>query len=516
MEMKINSSIALAAMAAVCLLTFGIAVPLGSSAQVILLAFAVAGFCLGYFNLHLLLVVLMVTTPIAGLYTNIFHLKSISILFPYCMFGALGRIARSIRQGEKTYRIDLPAEVWIYTATVLVSMVVGVAYFARFLPDFSRVVSHTPWGDVKLLNAFGWIVIAGVNFLTGLIVFNMTRVHMKPHMHLCIQSLLAGCFLSALLGIGQFQQWFRWGLNESFFNPSLPRYNAGSSDPNALGVIAALLFFLWLGYVIAYPREKIFYVIGLFFPFLMVIAGSRTSFLLIGVGVAMLFLLSYWRKKTVWLILCLFVIFLGGMLVWSKHRFPTARSYEFVHDLGALSQSVVPSASNPISHVARPAVGKNVNHVLRWRERLSKMLFFNRIPYWENAWSAFKHHPILGCGYGTYLIRAPQYARTLQFDGNVNAMNENACNMYLQIAAEQGVLGLLAFVFWMCCAVWTFLRKVPSSRSVLEAVAFSAFAGLLVAFLVGVHIINPEVNILFWLLMSFFYPMRESNVENRS
>ncbi len=58
------------------------------------------------------------------------------------------------------------------------------------------------------------------------------------------------------------------------------------------------------------------------------------------------------------------------------------------------------------------------------------------------AWDMFRDHPVIGVGYGNYLILYPEYARDSGID--VRSTERNAHNLYLATAAEMGIVGLFA------------------------------------------------------------------------
>lgn len=59
------------------------------------------------------------------------------------------------------------------------------------------------------------------------------------------------------------------------------------------------------------------------------------------------------------------------------------------------------------------------------------------------AWDMFADHPLIGVGYGNYIVRYAEYARDSGID--VRSTERNAHNLYLATAAEMGILGVIAF-----------------------------------------------------------------------
>lgn len=65
---------------------------------------------------------------------------------------------------------------------------------------------------------------------------------------------------------------------------------------------------------------------------------------------------------------------------------------------------------------------------------------------YECAWSMFHANPLLGCGWGTY----SKYVATTSLGAmysNLGFSSMSAHNVYLQLLAETGVIGLISFVF---------------------------------------------------------------------
>lgn len=91
-----------------------------------------------------------------------------------------------------------------------------------------------------------------------------------------------------------------------------------------------------------------------------------------------------------------------------------------------------------------------------------------RIWNWRSGWEMLKDHPLLGIGLGNYKLRFLSYkARLLKAEWNKQVYNfyisrsAQAHNEYVQIAAEMGGLGILAFS-WM---FWMLLRGIGRIRS---------------------------------------------------
>jgi putative inorganic carbon (hco3(-)) transporter len=83
-----------------------------------------------------------------------------------------------------------------------------------------------------------------------------------------------------------------------------------------------------------------------------------------------------------------------------------------------------------------------------------------RVSYLQVGWEAFKEHPIMGAGPGTfkYLYASSTYAQ--MFGGEKDDIERYAHNTYLEFLIGNGVAGLLFFII----IVWTAMKNFSTSR----------------------------------------------------
>ncbi len=115
-----------------------------------------------------------------------------------------------------------------------------------------------------------------------------------------------------------------------------------------------------------------------------------------------------------------------------------------------------------------------------------------RFEDWQIGLMMFRAHPIIGIGIGEYKRQfLPYKARYLQTPQG-QAMNAQvgyipraaqAHNEYVQVAAELGLLGLLAGAFLILMIFWSTLRRVPVSESAGRRFMLLALLGGALAFL---------------------------------
>lgn len=122
--------------------------------------------------------------------------------------------------------------------------------------------------------------------------------------------------------------------------------------------------------------------------------------------------------------------------------------------------------------------------------------------------SMFMDHPLFGVGYFNYELYYLQYAERIGLAPDASA--RAAHNLYLQVLAETGLLGLAAFLTLLWVAVkgaWDSFRKFRSARRedlVSMTVAIGAgFAGYLAA-AVFVHAAYPRY---FWLIIGVVFSL---------
>ena len=96
-----------------------------------------------------------------------------------------------------------------------------------------------------------------------------------------------------------------------------------------------------------------------------------------------------------------------------------------------------------------------------------------RLAHWQAAIHMWTDHPWLGVGPGNYatvyeLYRLPRWQDALG----------HAHNVYLNVAAESGVLGLLGYLLLWAASLWQALRGAASNRRFVAAVAAGVLGGL--------------------------------------
>lgn len=136
---------------------------------------------------------------------------------------------------------------------------------------------------------------------------------------------------------------------------------------------------------------------------------------------------------------------------------------------------------------------------------LSKILDFtdagsvDRKGLWIIAWNMIKAKPILGHGIGTFMHNF-KYYNNIGYSHSVSY----AHNCYLQMAAEIGIIGLLAFLWLIVILFKNFIKIIKNNRTKLDPIFLGLISGLL-AFLVHssveTNLYSLDLGALFWIIL---------------
>ncbi|MCL4267305.1 MAG: O-antigen ligase family protein [Anaerolineae bacterium] len=140
-----------------------------------------------------------------------------------------------------------------------------------------------------------------------------------------------------------------------------------------------------------------------------------------------------------------------------------------------------------------PGSGEDARNEVSFRGRTSEVLV---------AWQIFADHPVMGVGLGNYNHYYQAYAQPLGWDNRREA--RSAHNLYLETAAETGLIGLAAFGLIVGMAFW---RANQAQKMLMRAghydEAAMAFALMvaLVGYLVASNFLHGAFPRYFWLLI---------------
>jgi len=114
----------------------------------------------------------------------------------------------------------------------------------------------------------------------------------------------------------------------------------------------------------------------------------------------------------------------------------------------------------------------------------------------------FSDNPLFGVGAGNYVFNFQRYSQDLHLINR--GEDRNAHSLYLQIAAERGLIGLMAF----CALLWLMARSLKHAIHLFQATGRHDYGTLATAFgigifgfLVGSIFLHDSYPKYFWLLM---------------
>lgn len=110
----------------------------------------------------------------------------------------------------------------------------------------------------------------------------------------------------------------------------------------------------------------------------------------------------------------------------------------------------------------------------------------NRIAYWRDSLTLIKLHPFTGIGPGNFNLPLSRYAH----------------NVFLQVWAETGILGLISFIWLISCLVKSSLESIKESpyRKEIICLATANFI-FLVENLTTFTFFLPEVSLIWWAIL---------------
>ena len=135
-----------------------------------------------------------------------------------------------------------------------------------------------------------------------------------------------------------------------------------------------------------------------------------------------------------------------------------------------------------------------------------------RLGLWESTIAMILDHPLLGIGWGMYYFVYPTYDFYMQ--GHFIKI-VHAHNMYLNITAEIGIIGFLAFVVCMFMPIYQGMRKYKRLTSkFLRGTLLGcslAFIALAINGFTDYVLFNTNLSMIFWFLLAVAVVVLEGN-----
>jgi O-antigen ligase len=164
----------------------------------------------------------------------------------------------------------------------------------------------------------------------------------------------------------------------------------------------------------------------------------------IGFGAAVLAMAAALPRKTIWSVLLVILLIVGGAGLYASGQLPAsfvARLTAFVQDIRLEDVRGVPI--------------NDANYAV-----------VERLAHWQAALSMMRHHLWTGIGFGCYEAAYPTFALI-----NWPIALGHAHNIYLNFAAETGLLGLGAYLILWVVVFWQTWRATRRARGLTRGLA---------------------------------------------
>lgn len=127
-----------------------------------------------------------------------------------------------------------------------------------------------------------------------------------------------------------------------------------------------------------------------------------------------------------------------------------------------------------------------------------------RIVLWRAGWRMIQAHPLFGVGLGNFTRTSPLFEDQSAFYGTVNDKVQGlACNAFLELGAELGLIGLLLFIGILVATYISLgrVRRRTAGKPNLLHMAATSMQVALVAFSVSLVFLSGQYLKPFWMLV---------------
>lgn len=408
----------------------------------------------------------------------------------------------------------------IYAASiiVIVSSLITLWRYSNFFPvsDTSIYELTVNVINIKAGEAIRRVILDSLNYLAGFIWFGIiiSVLSTKKLVQKAVSLLAFSSSIALLFGLYQLAKDPNLGNLEFFveFN----RINGLFSDPNAFGVYLALSLSLFMGALLTIKKKQKYL---LFIPILLGIfllphIGSRSG--LLGVVFSVVFFLSALVK----------------ILINSKFSNPQSRRKMLAYLVLIIFVVTV------ISFLSFSIKGSVLYKRLEWDrylfsvEDIQAQILKGRQYLWKAAFHMIKEFPLNGIGVGSFMIELPNYYQKYnifpvkspsyyQTAPAHDVLIDTAGNYYLHVGAELGMIGLFLFcsIFYLLLRrifLNNFRRKIVFDGSYFIAGLSAGIFSIIVIFFLGIHTINFEIQLAFWLMIGLFFTLDPSENKKAS
>jgi len=247
-------------------------------------------------------------------------------------------------------------------------------------------------------------------------------------------------------------------LSQKWWMEKAGQVNGGFSDFNSFGVFSGILFVYFTVKIL--QKLSLFNIAGLIASMAGIfLSGSRTAFIFMIISVFIILMSKKIKKRykiLALLVIIVLIIFAGGIL---KRR---------------INRNI-----NKLAQIW------NQDNKIRYLDKLSN----GRITMIENSMHIIKKFPVTGVGGGNFLF----YLRYMKY--GTEHLEDLPLNNYLHIIDEIGIIGFLFFFIFLI-----FIFKDRKNKD--NKLFIILFLSFLFVLLFNNFLWFPEINILFWILIS--------------
>lgn len=136
-----------------------------------------------------------------------------------------------------------------------------------------------------------------------------------------------------------------------------------------------------------------------------------------------------------------------------------------------------------------------------------------RYTLWDAGWQMWSDHPLAGVGIGQFPSHLPFYGKLLK----LKLQHLGAHNMYIQVLAETGIIGLILFAGLLSSALKSLWQAARLSNPVASSLAWTWFI-VLVLLLLGGITKNDHFDKLLWLVLGIgvSYTWQKTAIQNEA
>jgi O-antigen ligase len=128
-----------------------------------------------------------------------------------------------------------------------------------------------------------------------------------------------------------------------------------------------------------------------------------------------------------------------------------------------------------------------------------------RIMLWKAGWRMIQEHPLFGVGLGNFLGMTGVYVdRTMFYGTATEKMQGLACNSFLELTAELGIIGLTVFIGILVATYFSLdrvRRRTADGQPNLLNLAANSLQVSLVSFSVSIIFLSGQYLKVFWMLV---------------